>query len=185
MVLLRYGNMNNTDVDTHPSLEEITLSALHTNKSFFDNLHSDIQSCLEAFQSLCEMLSVVYSDNAPPSSQINNQLHACLRCVNNLSQRKIAIPNESDVYINYTSKENEKSIDSQQKNINSRLSAMCAITMAADYFKKSEPHSPLSYLLEKALRWGRMEFPELLKELVQDEATLQKIYRLSGVAKLN
>ncbi|GEM_PF-6850600 len=175
---------NNTDVEMHPSLEDIRLSALHTNKSFFDDLHTDIQSCLAAFQSLCGVLNVVYSGNAPPSSQIDHQLHACLRCVNSLSQREMSTSQRVDVCAKAFPQEYENPINSQSQEINSRLAAIQAIAMAAAYFKKSEPHSPLSYLLEKVLRWGRMEFPALLQELVQDETMLQQIYRLSGVSPL-
>ena len=44
----------------------------------------------------------------------------------------------------------------------------------AEYFRRTEPHSPLAYALEQAVRWGRTPLPKLLEELIPDpgEGTL-------------
>jgi type VI secretion system protein ImpA len=39
----------------------------------------------------------------------------------------------------------------------------------ADFFRRSEPHSPLAYTLEEAVRRGRLTWPELLSEVVPDD----------------
>lgn len=52
----------------------------------------------------------------------------------------------------------------------------------ADYFIKAEPHSPVAYLLEKAIRWGYMPLPELMSELLlnQDD-TISRVFNLTGL----
>jgi type VI secretion system protein ImpA len=51
----------------------------------------------------------------------------------------------------------------------------------ADFFRRSEPHSVLSYALDQVVRWGKMTLPELLTELLPDEAPRKNLFRLAGI----
>ncbi|RYV01389.1 type VI secretion protein [Shewanella sp. OPT22] len=53
----------------------------------------------------------------------------------------------------------------------------------ANYFRESEPHSPVSFLLEKAIRWGNMSLPELLTVMVTepDGDLLNRIFNTTGL----
>jgi len=52
----------------------------------------------------------------------------------------------------------------------------------ADYFRKVEPHSPVAYLLEKAIRWGYMPLPELMSELLLNQTdTINRVFNLTGL----
>ncbi|MGF1870798.1 ImpA family type VI secretion system protein [Photobacterium indicum] len=57
----------------------------------------------------------------------------------------------------------------------------------SDYFRQSEPHSPVSFLLEKAIRWGYLPLPELLQEMMeeQDGTSLNKIFNAAGLNHLD
>ena len=50
----------------------------------------------------------------------------------------------------------------------SREDALRALGQIAEFFRRTEPHSPLAYTLEEAVRRGRMTWPELLAEIVAD-----------------
>jgi type VI secretion system protein ImpA len=51
----------------------------------------------------------------------------------------------------------------------------------AEFFRRTEPHSPVSYALEQAVRWGRMPLPELIRELVTDESVRRDFFRRTGM----
>jgi type VI secretion system protein ImpA len=51
----------------------------------------------------------------------------------------------------------------------------------ADYFRKTEPNSPLSYTLQDAVRRARLSWPDLLTELVPDESTRLAILTSLGI----
>lgn len=55
--------------------------------------------------------------------------------------------------------------------IGSREDALKMLEEVARWFRRVEPHSPLSYTLEEAVRRGRMSLPDLLAELMPDEGT--------------
>jgi type VI secretion system protein ImpA len=51
----------------------------------------------------------------------------------------------------------------------------------ADFFRRTEPHSPLAYTLEEAVRRGRMSWPELLAEIVPDETARNQMLTQLGI----
>ena len=65
----------------------------------------------------------------------------------------------------------------------SREQAFKSILQLAEYFKKTEPHSPVAYLLEKSVRWGKMPLPRLLRELIKDDPMLTELFRVMGVSE--
>ena len=62
-----------------------------------------------------------------------------------------------------------------------REDAFRSLLQVADFFRRTEPHSPVSYALEQAVRWGRMPLPELLQELISDEAVRKDLFRRTGI----
>ncbi|MCL9783148.1 type VI secretion system ImpA family N-terminal domain-containing protein [Vibrio sp. S4M6] len=55
----------------------------------------------------------------------------------------------------------------------------------SEYFKETEPHSPISFLLERAIRWGYLSLPELFSEMMGSEnSSLNHINQLTGMDNL-
>jgi type VI secretion system protein ImpA len=50
----------------------------------------------------------------------------------------------------------------------------------AEFFRKTEPHSPVSYALDQVVRWGRMPLPELWTELIADDAR-KAVFKQIGI----
>jgi len=46
---------------------------------------------------------------------------------------------------------------------------------------QSEPHSPIPFLIKRAVELGALGFPQLLKELVRDAAALSDVQRFVGI----
>jgi type VI secretion system protein ImpA len=65
--------------------------------------------------------------------------------------------------------------------IRSRAEAYRLLTEAADYLLRTEPHSPVPYLVKRAIAWGNMSLAELLGEFVNRADDLVAIYRLLGM----
>ena len=62
----------------------------------------------------------------------------------------------------------------------SREDAYRQLDEVADYLLRTEPHSPVPYLVKRAVAWGAMPLAELLQELLDSESDLKQIYRLLG-----
>jgi type VI secretion system protein ImpA len=65
--------------------------------------------------------------------------------------------------------------------INSREQALDKLREVADYFRRTEPHSPVPYLIQRAINWSRMSFDQLLIELVKDENSRLDINTTLGI----
>lgn len=62
----------------------------------------------------------------------------------------------------------------------SREEAFTMLANAADYFKQTEPQSPVPYLVERAIRWGRMPLEEWLKDVIKDNGVVDSIKSTLG-----
>ncbi len=51
----------------------------------------------------------------------------------------------------------------------------------AEFFRRTEPQSPLAYTLDEAIRRGRMSWPELLAEVVSDTSVRASILSQLGI----
>ncbi len=60
-----------------------------------------------------------------------------------------------------------------------REEALRQLASIAAFFRRTEPHSPLSYTLQEAIRRARLPWPELLEEVVPDPSSRAAI--LSGL----
>ncbi len=66
--------------------------------------------------------------------------------------------------------------------ITSRDQAFQELRKIADFMRRTEPHSPIYMLLERAIRWGYMSLPELLSEMVGDNTQVMgRITQLAGL----
>jgi type VI secretion system protein ImpA len=51
----------------------------------------------------------------------------------------------------------------------------------ANRLKDMEPHSPIPYLIERAVKLGAMPFPELVKNLIRNGEVITELYREFGI----
>lgn len=59
--------------------------------------------------------------------------------------------------------------------------ALASLAQIAAFFRRTEPHSPVAYLLERAVTWANMPLEEWLAEVVRDEGTLSSIRERVGM----
>jgi len=65
--------------------------------------------------------------------------------------------------------------------LRSREQAIRQLQEIATFFKRTEPHSPVAYLAEKAAKWGAMSLHEWLRSVVKDDSSLARMEELLGV----
>ena len=65
--------------------------------------------------------------------------------------------------------------------IATRAEAYARLREASDYLLRTEPHSPVPYLIRRAISWGNMSLADVLEQLLQKNADLATIYALLGI----
>jgi type VI secretion system protein ImpA len=65
--------------------------------------------------------------------------------------------------------------------IKSRAEAIARLEEAAKFLREIEPHSPVAYLVERAVAWSRMPFDQVIKELVKDNSVMDHVRETLGI----
>ena len=65
--------------------------------------------------------------------------------------------------------------------LTSKVAALKAIGEIAEFFRRTEPHNPVAYLLDRAVYWANMPLEQWLAEVVRDEATLSSVRERVGL----
>jgi type VI secretion system protein ImpA len=69
-------------------------------------------------------------------------------------------------------------------NIQSRAQALGQLKLVAEYFRRTEPHSPVAYLADKAVQWGNMPLHVWLRTVLKDGGSLAHVEELLGLAEV-
>lgn len=65
--------------------------------------------------------------------------------------------------------------------IGNRKQAFDKLKEVAEYLRRTEPHSPVSYLVNRAVKWGDMRLEDVLTELVKNSDVREHLFETLGV----
>ena len=175
-------------------LTEIEANAREADRRFYPTLLADIGEAKDAIGALTEALrEKMGSANMPPTSQLRDALDSIAEMV-----RRIAGPLATEPEMGAaeaTSGEGEaggggggggggaggRAGTARPGTFETREQAFAMLLAVAKFFRDREPHSPLSYTLEEAVRRGRLPLPELLSELLGDDETRNRLLTAAGI----
>ncbi|QIL20894.1 type VI secretion system protein TssA [Thermomonas sp. HDW16] len=72
-------------------------------------------------------------------------------------------------------------LDLNAGSLASKDAALRALGEIAGFFRRTEPHSPVAYLLDRAVYWANMPLDQFLAEIIRDESTLSSIRERVGL----
>lgn len=64
--------------------------------------------------------------------------------------------------------------------VQNRAQALQQLRLVADFFRRTEPHSPVAYLADKAASWGDMPLHVWLRAVIKDPGTIAGVEELLG-----
>ncbi|MCB9893612.1 MAG: type VI secretion system ImpA family N-terminal domain-containing protein [Planctomycetes bacterium] len=67
--------------------------------------------------------------------------------------------------------------------ITNRKVAFERLREVADFLKRTEPHSPVAYLIGRAIKWGDMSLENVIGELVKNNDVRRQVYETLGIKK--
>ncbi len=165
------------------SIDDIETAVSLSSESFFGALRDDIENCIAEYKQISQRLDeLCESHESPPTSNMIAVLEQCLGAVNHLGRNKFPI--KAIETENTDNNDKDSSTINEQKSfaeVNSREAAFLQLHVISEFFKKTEPHSPISYILAKAVKWGNMPLNELIGELIPDSSSREFYSSLTGV----
>jgi type VI secretion system protein ImpA len=69
------------------------------------------------------------------------------------------------------------------KPVASRDQAYQMMSRAADILSSIEPHSPVPYLVRRAVQIGGLPFPEMIQAFVREQNVIENMFRELGINK--
>jgi len=165
------------------NMEAIENTVAQCSSDYFVDLRDDITICLTEYSALSDLLSTHCGHEAPATRKIVELLEETLSAVNHLAKDKFPLEEVTASDDDFAEEGQATSTHSaaQKGPISSREHAFRQLKSVADYFRSAEPHSPISYVLDKAVRWGDMPLDALMNELIPDAASRTTYSSLTGV----
>jgi type VI secretion system protein ImpA len=171
-----------------PTMDTLMAAAKATPSDFSEPLSAELNSAIQNFQSLTEALDKQFGHDSPPSTHIKAALSVCRKALQSLNKDKLIkdVKGQSELAASGSdmhqeaSEEKTLSLSSTDTQEN-RKNAIDSLRNLADFFKRTEPHSPIGYTLERAVRWSGMELPALLREFILDPHVQTDVGKTTGV----
>jgi type VI secretion system protein ImpA len=149
-------------------------------------LHADIKGAEAALASLKQLMAERFDQAAPGVVNVAEALAKCRsRVVTVLTRRGVNVDQTGDDAESAGGAEGGDGVTGANGTssgpIRSRDAALDRLREVADFFRRTEPHSPVPYLITRAINWSRMSFDQLLAELVKDEHARSEINSTLGI----
>lgn len=160
-----------------------------TRRSFCEQTNYTIDECWAAFGELNRVIEEKYDRNQMPGlSGLQKALDDVHTQAKKLLERKRAEePDENDTYDEGSSEagtangEGEIVSGGSGGPVRSRPEALKRLGEIAMFFQRTEPHSPVAYLVQRAVKWGNMPLETWLQDVIKDEAVLFQLRQTLGL----
>ncbi|MEO5860151.1 MAG: type VI secretion system protein TssA [Pyrinomonadaceae bacterium] len=160
-----------------------------TRRIAVEKVSFTIDECFAALTDLNRVIEEKYDRNQAPGltafRKSLDEVHNYVRLL--LADKRIEEPDEILDEVSEDGETTEGSEGGGGKSgsssgaINNRRDALKRLSEIADYFKRTEPHSPVSYLVQRAVRWGEMPLDSWLQDVIKDPSVLFQLRETLGV----
>ncbi|MGA0603168.1 type VI secretion system protein TssA [Caulobacter sp. KR2-114] len=164
------------------TLEVFSSSVAAGGGRYYIGLIEDLDGAITQFKALASLLDGKAGADSPPTSLIQDLLDSILQTVRTLSKDLVAAVAPAPAAAEEAAATGGEAtsgaaapaaaggIPATGNALRNREDALRMMLQLAEYFRATEPQSPISNMLEEAVRRARMSFSDLLAELVPDQA---------------
>ncbi|SCB45981.1 type VI secretion system protein ImpA [Rhizobium miluonense] len=164
--------------------DELSQAALEAGTAAMSSHLNMVNGCLAAFERLVSVLNERCGPMAPPSSNTHNVLQeaaVALRALTGIESSATEAQAEPQKQEGSGEQTQSRLRPLNAEQIGSREEAFELLLAVARYFRRSEPHSPISMAIETMVRRGRMDFTELLAELLPEQQVRNAVLTAAGI----
>lgn len=164
-----------------------------SRRAFYDQALLTINECWEAYQGLDRIMDEKFGNQTPGLGELRKNLDLVKTAIERFAKEKKALePTEEELAAGSAGEGGEEMVDGEgvvvaggagvaTGPVRSRQDALKRLNDVAEYFRRNEPHSPVSYLVNRAVKWGQMPLDTWLAEVVKDTGTLGQLQDLLGI----
>jgi type VI secretion system protein ImpA len=162
---------------------EMQSAARAAHPGVFVALRRNLQAAQTAWNAMAAALDAAAGNDSPPTRRIRETLEQIERIVKRYAPPEAGPAGDAEPESEQTGAETADpgAGGTRQKRLATREDALATLTEIADWFRKNEPQSPLAYTIDDAIRRGRMSWPDLIAELVDDDTSRRNILISLGI----
>jgi type VI secretion system protein ImpA len=166
--------------------EMFAAAVIGTPASFYQELLPQVEECKKALAALAARVDERFGKDAPSLRDVHAAVEDCLKLVTRFAGEKGLLDiapteGEAEAATGEGSAEGAARATGPAGPIASRADALRRLTEVAEYFRKTEPYSPVAYLADRAVRWGNMTLDQWLQEMVKDPTMLAGLREVLGI----
>jgi type VI secretion system protein ImpA len=152
---------------------------------FYESTYLVLNECWDEFQALDRVMDQRFGRQTPGLGSLKKALDAVRTLVEKLVKEKRIL--EPDPVADGGSAAVEASSDGEGATpgatgaLRTRADALRRLAEVAQYFQRTEPHSPVAYLVERAIKWGQMPLELWLEDVIKDGTVLGHLKETLGL----
>lgn len=186
----RDGETAPDDPPRYPSLESLEKLRRETPYEFYLALARDLPDCLAALGELERGVDARLGADGPSFSATRDALERVQAGAARFVAEAGVRVDGSEVPVQSTESSDvadagvpaaPAAVARSTGAIADRREAIAQLRRVAEFFRRTEPHSPVAYLAAKAARWGDMPLHVWLQSVVKDEAALGQLNEMLDV----
>jgi type VI secretion system protein ImpA len=158
-----------------------------TNRAFCEELNLTLEECWTECNALDRTIEEKYDRNQMPGLRNLKKSLEDIRGVlkSLLEEKRQQEPDAADEETVETVEGEDgavqvRTVAAATGAIQNRADALRRLADVSEYFKKNEPHSPVSYLVQRAVKWGNMPLENWLQDVIKDETVIFQIRQTLG-----
>ena len=172
------------DAEPGPDVDAARKRSSH---GFYRSLLADAEFCMEAIDVLERAVDEKLGADGPGFSGARSGLQSLIHMVTT-SAREVGALMDGQGGAVEAVVSNEPAVQAvagmpcvQAGAAQTRMQAIAQLRAVADFFRRTEPHSPVAYLADKAAEWGEQPLHIWLRSVVKDQAVCAQLDELLGV----
>lgn len=172
------------------SVDQFNAAVQATSQEFYRDLMEDAEEATSAFAELETALGEACGSDGPPTGSIRGAMADVIAMISYVAKDRMPVEAVAGADAGEDSTADDAAATGSAKPsgggggsdaITNREDAFRLLLKAADWFRRNEPHSPISYTLEDLVRRGRMSLKDLLLELIPDETARTQFLTSAGI----
>ncbi len=162
-----------------------------TPRAFYEALAEDLNQCREEYDQTAQVVDQRFGREAPSLLTVKAALEECRTLVDRLVRDKrqlepdaapvgaiTASPGAPEGRSGATAMGGSGAVPFMPRD---RADALSRLSAVAEFFRRTEPHSPVAYLVKRAVQWGEMPLEAWLQEVIGDDAVLARVRETLGL----
>lgn len=166
------------------SREQLDHAVKETSTDFLRGLQQSMATAVSEYEKFQQVIDKYCQADPQPTGKILEALKSCQQVLTYIAgdRLKPIATVESSQSTEQNPGLNDVAIVDRSGGIQTRDDALALLRDVANYFRRAEPHSPISYSIEQAIRWSQLPLTDLIKELIPDDGARKKYQYLAGIA---